>query len=144
MSERSVHMPAMSRGEAPGRGRLNGRRLLVVGGGQMDIGEDRHTHRQWPAMSVLCAREGAGVAVADRDLRKVPKRPSRMIAREKGRAFMRSRPMRRKKTTWTRMVDEAFDAHSVGSTGSCSMSASARAGRGSKARRRKCGTACLP
>ena len=69
MSERSVHMPAESRGEAPGRGRLAGRRVLVVGGGQMDIGEADTPIGNGRAMSVLFAREGAAVAVADRDLK---------------------------------------------------------------------------
>ena len=39
MSGRVVPLPPESLGEAPGRGRLTGRRILVVGGGQMDIGE---------------------------------------------------------------------------------------------------------
>jgi NAD(P)-dependent dehydrogenase (short-subunit alcohol dehydrogenase family) len=68
MSERNVHMPAESRGQAPGRGRLAGRRVLVVGGGQMDIGEADTPIGNGRAMSVLFAREGASVAVADRDL----------------------------------------------------------------------------
>jgi NAD(P)-dependent dehydrogenase (short-subunit alcohol dehydrogenase family) len=68
MSERSMHMPAESRGEAPGRGRLKGRRVLVVGGGQMDIGDADTPIGNGRAMSVLFAREGASVAVADRDL----------------------------------------------------------------------------
>jgi NAD(P)-dependent dehydrogenase (short-subunit alcohol dehydrogenase family) len=67
MSERSVHMPMESAGTAPGRGRLNGRRILVVGGGQMDIGEADTPIGNGRAISVLCAREGAKVAVADRD-----------------------------------------------------------------------------
>jgi NAD(P)-dependent dehydrogenase (short-subunit alcohol dehydrogenase family) len=68
MSEHSVHMPAESRGESPGRGRLAGRRVLVVGGGQMDIGEADTPIGNGRAMSLLFAREGASVAVADRDL----------------------------------------------------------------------------
>lgn len=39
MSERTIHIPAESKGDAKGRGRLAGRRALIVGGGQMDIGE---------------------------------------------------------------------------------------------------------
>lgn len=60
-------LTAEARGTAPGRGRLVGRRILVVGGGQEThdlpdppIGNGR-------AMSVLFAREGAAVAVADID-----------------------------------------------------------------------------
>ena len=61
-------MPAESRGEAPGRGRLNGRRVLVVGGGQDTRGLDDPPVGNGRAMCVLFAREGARVAVADRDL----------------------------------------------------------------------------
>ena len=56
-----------SNGKAPGRGRLTGRRILVVGGGQMDIGEPDTPIGNGRAMCVLFAREGATVAVADRD-----------------------------------------------------------------------------
>jgi NAD(P)-dependent dehydrogenase (short-subunit alcohol dehydrogenase family) len=54
-----------SNGEAPGRGRLTGRRILVVGGGQQvfDVGTDPIGNGR--AISLLCAREGAAVAVAD-------------------------------------------------------------------------------
>ncbi len=68
MSERTVHMPKESEGLAPGRGRLQGRRILVVGGGQMDIGEAETPIGNGRAISVLFAREGAKVAVADRNL----------------------------------------------------------------------------
>ena len=70
MSERVVHLPPESRGNAPGRGRLEGRRVLVVGGGQMEIGEADTPIGNGRAMSVLFAREGAHVAVADRDTAK--------------------------------------------------------------------------
>lgn len=68
MSERHIHLPPESRGAAPGRGRLTGRRILVVGGGQTDIGEDDTPAGNGRAMSILFAREGAKVAVADRVL----------------------------------------------------------------------------
>ncbi len=61
-------MPAESRGEAPGRGRLEGRRILVVGGGQDDRGEAEPPIGNGRAMSILFAREGARVAVADRNM----------------------------------------------------------------------------
>ncbi|GAB7356273.1 hypothetical protein MBLNU459_g7082t1 [Dothideomycetes sp. NU459] len=62
-----AEIPAEARGEAPGRGRLIGRRILVIGGGQSindfdpnpPIGNGR-------AICVLLAREGATVVVADR------------------------------------------------------------------------------
>ena len=66
MSERHIHLPAESLGDAPSRGRLAGRRILVVGGGQTDIGEADTPAGNGRAMSILFAREGAKVAVADR------------------------------------------------------------------------------
>jgi NAD(P)-dependent dehydrogenase (short-subunit alcohol dehydrogenase family) len=105
MSERSVHMPAESRGEAPGRGRLAGRRVLVVGGGQMDIGEADTPIGNGRAMSVLFAREGAGVAVADRDLASAQASVA-LAARENGRAFAIAADAS-KEDDVTRMVEEA-------------------------------------
>jgi NAD(P)-dependent dehydrogenase (short-subunit alcohol dehydrogenase family) len=57
--------PAEARGEAPGRGRLAGRRILVVGGGQEDHGLEDPPIGNGRAMSILFGREGAAVAVAD-------------------------------------------------------------------------------
>jgi NAD(P)-dependent dehydrogenase (short-subunit alcohol dehydrogenase family) len=56
-----------ARGDAGGRGRLAGRRILVVGGGQQDHGLEDPPIGNGRAMSVLFAREGAAVAVADID-----------------------------------------------------------------------------
>lgn len=61
-------MTAEAIGEAPGRGRLRGKQILVVGGGQSindfdpnpPVGNGR-------AICVLLAREGATVVVADKD-----------------------------------------------------------------------------
>jgi NAD(P)-dependent dehydrogenase (short-subunit alcohol dehydrogenase family) len=105
MSERSVHLPAESRGEAPGRGRLAGRRVLVVGGGQMDIGEADTPIGNGRAMSVLFAREGAHVAVADRDLASA-EASVKLAVHEGGRAFAISADAS-KEDDVTRMVDEA-------------------------------------
>lgn len=60
-------IPAEARGEAPGRGRMNGRRVLVVGGGQNDYGLEDPPLGNGRAMCVLLAREGASVCVADID-----------------------------------------------------------------------------
>lgn len=69
MSDELVRpMPAESRGEAPGRGRLKGRRILVVGGGQDTRGLDDPPIGNGRAMCLLFSREGAKVAVADRNL----------------------------------------------------------------------------
>ncbi|MEQ9145739.1 MAG: SDR family oxidoreductase [Parvibaculaceae bacterium] len=56
-----------AKGEAPGRGRLEGRRILVVGGGQRTVDAETDPIGNGRAMSLLFAREGASVAVADID-----------------------------------------------------------------------------
>ena len=86
MSERQTYTPDESTGTARGRGRLGGRRILVVGGGQMDIGETDTPIGNGRAMSVLFAREGAVVAVADRDEASASATVS-LIERENGQAF---------------------------------------------------------
>lgn len=70
MSERPQPLPltAESRGEAPGRGRLPGRRILVVGGGQRVFDPATDPIGNGRAMCLLYAREGARVAVADANL----------------------------------------------------------------------------
>src|SRR6059036_1230541 len=60
-------LPDEARGEVPGRGRLRGRRVLIVGGGQQDHGLEDPPIGNGRATSVLCAREGARIAVADID-----------------------------------------------------------------------------
>jgi NAD(P)-dependent dehydrogenase (short-subunit alcohol dehydrogenase family) len=50
-----------------GAGRLSGRRILIVGGGQQDYGIEDPPFGNGRAMSVLFARQGAAVAVADLD-----------------------------------------------------------------------------
>jgi NAD(P)-dependent dehydrogenase (short-subunit alcohol dehydrogenase family) len=66
MAERSERVAsAEGRGEAPARGRLEGRRILVVGGGQEEHGLEDPPIGNGRAMSILFGREGAGVAVAD-------------------------------------------------------------------------------
>ena len=63
----AAYTPDECKGVAPARGRLTGRRILVVGGGQTDIGEADTPIGNGRAISVLFAREGAEIAVADRD-----------------------------------------------------------------------------
>lgn len=67
MSERPPALPLTpeSRGDAPGRGRLAGRRILVVGGGQRVFDAESDPIGNGRAMCQLFAREGARVAVAD-------------------------------------------------------------------------------
>ncbi len=60
-------LPPESRGEAPGRGRMAGRRVLVVGAGQGDYQQKDQPIGNGRAISVLLAREGAKVVAADYD-----------------------------------------------------------------------------
>ena len=60
-------LPAEAAGTAPGRGRLSGRRVLVVGAGTRPSPEPDPPIGNGRAISVLAAREGAAVACADRD-----------------------------------------------------------------------------
>lgn len=105
MSERIVHLPPESKGEALGRGRLKGRRVLVVGGGQIDIGEPDTPIGNGRAMSVLFAREGAGVAVADRNLASAEATVS-LVEKENGEAFAIEADAAKEEDV-IRMVDEA-------------------------------------
>jgi NAD(P)-dependent dehydrogenase (short-subunit alcohol dehydrogenase family) len=67
--ERYIRPPsAESEGRAPGRGRLAGRRILIVGGGQQVVDAQTDPVGNGRAMSILFAREGARVAIADRNL----------------------------------------------------------------------------
>ncbi|GAA4046168.1 SDR family oxidoreductase [Arthrobacter methylotrophus] len=60
-----IELSAEARGTAPGRGRLKGLRILVIGGGQADYGAEEDLHGNGRAMSILFGREGAKVTVAD-------------------------------------------------------------------------------
>ena len=62
-----VTLPAEATGAAPGRGRLTGRRVLVVGAGTRPSPEPDPPLGNGRAISVLAAREGAAVACADRN-----------------------------------------------------------------------------
>ncbi len=103
MTERQAYTPAESTGTAPARGRLTGKRILIVGGGQMDIGEDDTPIGNGRAMSVLFAREGAQVAVADRDT----KAAEATVALCEGRALAITADVT-KETDIARMVEESL------------------------------------
>lgn len=60
-------LSAESAGNASGRGRLDGRRVAVMGAGQQEYEMEDAPVGNGRAISVLCAREGASVAVADID-----------------------------------------------------------------------------
>lgn len=86
-TERYVRpLSAESAGRAPGRGRLNGRRILIVGGGQRIFDAATDPIGNGRAMSILCSREGAHVAVADINGTAADHTVSR-ITEEGGRAF---------------------------------------------------------
>jgi len=70
MTERdpaTIWTPPEATGGTPGRGRLVGRRVLVVGAGSQPCDDADAPIGNGRAIAVLCAREGAGVACADRD-----------------------------------------------------------------------------
>jgi len=87
MARNPVRPPsAESQGLAPGRGRLSGRRVLVVGGGQRTFDAASDPVGNGRAMSLLFAREGAHVAVADR-VRASAQATVELIAQAGGRAL---------------------------------------------------------
>ena len=70
MSERdpaTIWTPPEATGGTPGHGRLAGRRILVVGAGTQPCADPDAPLGNGRAIAVLCAREGAAVACADRD-----------------------------------------------------------------------------
>jgi NAD(P)-dependent dehydrogenase (short-subunit alcohol dehydrogenase family) len=70
MTERdpaTVWTPPEATGGTPGRSRLAGRRVLVVGAGTQPCDDADAPLGNGRAIAVLCAREGAAVACADRD-----------------------------------------------------------------------------
>ena len=67
MSDDEEHeLPPEAAGTAPGRNRLSGRKILIVGGGRMQTDDPDPPPGNGQATSILAAREGAAVAVADR------------------------------------------------------------------------------
>jgi len=106
MSERSVRAPsAESLGEAPGRGRLAGRRILVVGGGQRAFDAATDPVGNGRAMCRLFAREGAAVGVADKQLPSAEATVA-LISGEAGRAFAIEADVT-KPADIARMIEEA-------------------------------------
>jgi NAD(P)-dependent dehydrogenase (short-subunit alcohol dehydrogenase family) len=106
VSDRFVRPPsAESLGEAPGRGRLEGRRVLVVGGGQRAFDAATDPIGNGRAMCRLFAREGAGVAVADKQ-RASAEETVALIVGEAGRAFAIEADVT-KPADVARMIEEA-------------------------------------
>ena len=61
------YLPPEAAGSAPGRGRLAGRRILVVGAGTRPSPDPDPPLGNGRAITILAAREGASVACADKD-----------------------------------------------------------------------------
>jgi NAD(P)-dependent dehydrogenase (short-subunit alcohol dehydrogenase family) len=80
-----IDLPRESRGEAPGRGRLAGRRVVVVGAGQTDYNLDDQPIGNGRAIAVLAAREGAAVIAVDCDRASAAETVA-LIAQEGGKA----------------------------------------------------------
>ncbi len=72
-------------GRAPGRGRLEGRRILVVGAGTRPSDDPDAPIGNGRAIATLAAREGAVVGCADRD-EAAARETADLIAAERGRA----------------------------------------------------------
>jgi NAD(P)-dependent dehydrogenase (short-subunit alcohol dehydrogenase family) len=100
-------LSAESEGQAPGRGRLQGRRILVVGGGQRTFDAATDPVGNGRAMSLLFAREGAKVAVADMNRASADDTVTR-ISGEGGHAFAIEADIARE-TDVDRMFDEAMN-----------------------------------
>ena len=60
-------LPSEALGVAPGRGRMVGRRVVIVGGGQTDFQLQDQPIGNGRALAILLAHEGAQVVVVDRD-----------------------------------------------------------------------------
>lgn len=101
-------LTAESEGRAPGRKRLEGRRILVVGGGQRIVDAATDPVGNGRAMSLLFAREGAAVAVADLR-RPAAQATADLIAGEGGEAHVIKADITREDDI-RRMVAEAVQA----------------------------------
>jgi NAD(P)-dependent dehydrogenase (short-subunit alcohol dehydrogenase family) len=105
--ERYVRPPsAESEGRAPGRGRLSGRRILIVGGGQQVVDAATDPVGNGRAMSILFAREGARLAIADRN-RDAAEATAALVRAEAGPAPLVIEADIAREADVARMVEEA-------------------------------------
>ena len=88
---RQMHSEAL--GNAAGRARLRGRRVVVVGAGQREIPEETPPIGNGRAISMLCAREGAAVVCVDVSQAAAADTVAR-IAREGGTAWAEAADVR--------------------------------------------------
>src|SRR5262245_23411666 len=86
MTEPTDELSSEARGEAPGRDRLRGRRIVVVGAGRETYGMDQPPVGNGQAISCLAAREGAAVACIDRVLERAEETARRVRELEGGTA----------------------------------------------------------
>lgn len=80
-------LSAESAGVAPGRGRLAGKRIVIVGAGTRPSPDPDAPYGNGRAMAVLAAREGASVACVDRDVQSA-KRTAALVEAEGARAVV--------------------------------------------------------
>ncbi len=99
---------AESLGEAPGRFRLAGRRILVVGGGQRVFDRATDPVGNGRAMCLFFAREGARVAIADRS-REAAQETRALVERAGGSGAVIEADITRE-TDIQRMIDQAHAA----------------------------------
>ncbi len=81
----ATDLPDEASGRAPGRGRLEGRRILVIGAGTRPSDDPDAPMGNGRAIATLAAREGAVVGCADRD-EAAARETTDLIAGEGGRA----------------------------------------------------------
>lgn len=82
----SIQIHDETLGRAPGRGRLQDRRVLVIGAGQREIPEEDPPVGNGRAISLLFAREGASLACVDIS-RSAVDQTCAQVQREGGKAF---------------------------------------------------------
>ena len=95
-------------GRAPGRGRLAGRKILVVGAGQRIVDAATDPVGNGRAIAMLAAREGAAVACADVNLESAAK-TAEIVAAEGGKAHAVAADIGRRDEI-ARMIEEAAEA----------------------------------
>jgi NAD(P)-dependent dehydrogenase (short-subunit alcohol dehydrogenase family) len=83
----SASLHPESLGQAKGRGRLQGRRIVIVGAGQRQTVDQDPPIGNGRAMSILFAREGAVIACVD-SVKDAAEETRRLVEAEHGKAFV--------------------------------------------------------
>lgn len=100
-------LPSESLGTVPGRNRLEGRRIVIVGAGTRLSADGDTTFGNGRAIAVLCAREGADVACVDID--KDAADATRKLCAQEGRTAVTVTADVRDAEACERLVAEASD-----------------------------------